>query len=185
MKSIIIIIFLIFSLAPSVGWAQHNHSNDQAEPQFTEVPKSFKQQLSNVLDNYLKLKDALVKSNEEQSEAAAKETLIALNAVDMKLLTGEAHIKWMKQQMSIKNNLNGIIQMKGLEMKRSHFSIVSEKLSAAIQSFGIDKTEEVYVDFCPMANNSSGAYWLSTEKDIENPYFGDSMLKCGSIKATL
>jgi Cu(I)/Ag(I) efflux system membrane fusion protein len=32
-----------------------------------------------------------------------------------------------------------------------------------------------------MANNNKGAIWLSAEKNIFNPYFGDSMLRCGSI----
>jgi Cu(I)/Ag(I) efflux system membrane fusion protein len=32
-----------------------------------------------------------------------------------------------------------------------------------------------------MANNNNGAIWLSTEKDIKNPYYGDDMLTCGSV----
>jgi hypothetical protein len=36
-----------------------------------------------------------------------------------------------------------------------------------------------------MVNNNQGAFWLSNEKEIKNPYFGDMMLKCGSIKETL
>jgi Cu(I)/Ag(I) efflux system membrane fusion protein len=32
-----------------------------------------------------------------------------------------------------------------------------------------------------MANNNSGADWLSLEKVIKNPYFGDKMLTCGSV----
>jgi len=40
----------------------------------------------------------------------------------------------------------------------------------------------LYLEYCPMANNNTGAYWLSNEKEIKNPYFGDKMLKCGSVK---
>ena len=43
----------------------------------------------------------------------------------------------------------------------------------------------VYYQFCPMAFNEKGAFWLSTTKEISNPYFGDQMLTCGEIKETL
>jgi Cu(I)/Ag(I) efflux system membrane fusion protein len=32
-----------------------------------------------------------------------------------------------------------------------------------------------------MANNNKGAVWLSAEKDIMNPYYGDAMLTCGNV----
>ena len=36
-----------------------------------------------------------------------------------------------------------------------------------------------------MAGNDKGAYWLSKESKIKNPYFGDEMLTCGSVKETI
>ena len=46
-------------------------------------------------------------------------------------------------------------------------------------------TGEIYVDYCPMAMNDKGAYWLSNRKDIRNPYFGDKLMTCGEVKETL
>ena len=40
---------------------------------------------------------------------------------------------------------------------------------------------EVYLEYCPMAKAS----WLSSEKEISNPYLGNKMLKCGSVKETI
>ena len=162
-----------------------NHSGHTAEPKNTEAQDAFKKQLADVLAEYLVLKDALVASDEFKAESAAKETLKALDAVDMSLLKDDAHMKWMSQLKTIKSNLNGIVQMKGIEMKRSHFSLVSENLSSAVTSFGIESDETVYIDYCPMANNNKGAYWLSAEKEIRNPYLGDKMLSCGEVKQTI
>ncbi len=152
-----------------------------------ETPMDFKMQLGEVMDRYLMLKDAFVNSNEKEVEAAAKETLDALNKVDMTILKGDAHNTWMKLQKPIKDNLNGIIQMKGIEMKRSHFSIVTDKLLEAVKQFGIHNTEisALYIEFCPMAFDNDGAYWISESKEIKNPYFGDAMLGCGEIRETL
>ena len=153
----------------------------------TEIPMDFKMQLGEVVSSYLLLKDAFVDSNEKDVEAAAQKTLDALGKVDMTLLKGDAHNKWMKLQKPIQDNLKGIIQMKGIEMKRSHFSIVSDKLSDAIKAFGMHNTEtsELYIEFCPMAFDSRGAFWISETKEIKNPYFGSAMLTCGEVKETL
>ncbi len=141
-------------------------------------------QLGKVIDEYLKMKDAFVEGDENQITTLAEKTLKALDKVDMKLLKGDARNKWMKIEKSISDNLKGIIQMKGLEMKRSHFSIVSDKLTEAVETFGIHQTSALYLEFCPMAFDNKGAYWLSRDKEIKNPYFGDKMLTCGEVKKT-
>lgn len=152
-----------------------------------ETPMKFKIQLREVVNQYLQLKDSFVKSDEQTVEAVAKKTLTALKKVDMALLNGDAHMQWMKLQKPIEDNLNGIINMKGIKMKRSHFSIVSDKLLEAVDMFGLynDETSTLYLQFCPMAFNNEGAYWLSDKKEIRNPYFGDMMLKCGEVKRTI
>ena len=158
-----------------------NKSKNNAQ---VEVPMAFKKQLGSVVDEYLKMKDAFVKSDEKKAVETAKLTLEALNKVDMTLLKGDLHNKWMQLQKPIKDNLNGIIQMDGLEMKRRHFSVVSEKISEAIKVFGVMNNDvaELYYEFCPMAFDNEGAFWVSETREIFNPYFGDKMLKCGEVK---
>jgi Cu(I)/Ag(I) efflux system membrane fusion protein len=36
-----------------------------------------------------------------------------------------------------------------------------------------------------MAFGNSGADWLQADKSVANPYFGASMLRCGSVKSEL
>ncbi|NOX46957.1 MAG: DUF3347 domain-containing protein [Chlorobi bacterium] len=180
---IVIVSLFVFGMGSMMG--QHSHENNQGHKDgmnATETPEAFQKQLKEVVNEYLVLKDAFVASNEADAEAAATKTLAALDKVEMGLLKGDAHMEWMGQLKLIKSNLNGIVQMKGIEMKRSHFTSVSENLSAAIESFGVENEETIYLAYCPMANNREGAYWLSGEKEIRNPYFGDKMLKCGSVK---
>ena len=156
-----------------------------AVQQTSGVPEAFRQQLTVVVDHYLKLKDALVAGDEEQAKKAAEETLQALEKVNMGLLTGKNHNAWMEQLTPIKNNLKGIVRMDGVEMKREHFRIVSDHLAKAIKAFGIERQEPVYIEFCPMANNNKGAIWISQYQEIKNPYFGKKMLTCGEIKDTV
>ena len=146
---------------------------------------TFQAQLTSVVEKYVVLKDALVAGDEEKATKAARETLTALNKVDMHLLEGDEHMAWMKWQKPIRANLNGIVQMQGLEMKRSHFRIVSDNLTQAVQKFGVEEGKKIYVDFCPMTNNGEGGYWLSETKEIENPYYGKKMLTCGEVKEVI
>jgi len=75
--------------------------------------------------------------------------------------------------------------MKGIEMKRTHFITISEKLAEAVKIYGIDTSRELYLDFCPMADNNNGAVWISQFKEIKNPYFGEKMMTCGEVKETI
>jgi len=43
----------------------------------------------------------------------------------------------------------------------------------------------IYFQHCPMANDGKGADWLSKDKDIKNPYYGNQMLTCGKTVETL
>ena len=149
------------------------------------VPDKFKNQLGNIIKAYLKMKDSFVATDEAKVEKDTKFVLSELNKVDMGLLKGDAHSEWMKLKKPIKDNLNGIVRMKGIEMRRSHFSVVSDKLTKAIDLFGIKSNQPVYLEFCPMAFDDKGAFWISSDKEIKNPYFGDKMLKCGEVKREL
>jgi len=54
-----------------------------------------------------------------------------------------------------------------------------------LQTFGNSGNTPRYYQYCPMAFDNKGAYWISNETEIRNPYFGEKMLKCGENKDTL
>ena len=56
-------------------------------------------------------------------------------------------------------------------------------LIIAIETFGVN--EVVYSQYCSMADNNNGAYWLSEQEKVINPYFGEAMLTCGEIKQVI
>jgi hypothetical protein len=68
------------------------------------------------------------------------------------------------------------------EMRRA-FKIVTQAIEPMVKE--AIESGTVYKQYCPMAFNNTGAYWLSESKDIYNPYFGSKMLKCGRIDAEI
>lgn len=145
-----------------------------------EVKKEFKNQLNTVFNAYLKLKDALVKDNNNLAKNTANEIVKTITSVDMKLLTNpEAHNHWMVIQKEVLSSAKAITSS-NLEMQRSHFKHLSAHLIKAVKLFGVNQT--VYEQFCPMADDNKGAYWMSLNKDIKNPYLNADMRTCGEVK---
>jgi hypothetical protein len=162
-------ITLILVLGSWVAFAQHDHAgHDQDKAQTTATFKNTKLGVAYTL--YLKVKDALVASNADDAKKAAGELQKAL-----KDLKGSA------DALAAATKLAGA---NGLDEQRQLFSTVSNEMATLVKG-GQLSAGALYLEYCPMANGNEGAYWLSNEKQIKNPYFGDKMLKCGSVKETI
>ncbi len=148
-----------------------------------EVSKTFQKQLKEVYNNYIDLKNALVKEASKDVVKASQLLLDKLLAVDMKLVKNEAHNNWGTLEKEIKSSATVISKSKDIKEQRNHFKVLSSYIIKAVQLFGVN--EKVYVEFCPMADNNNGAYWLSKEEKVINPYFGEAMLTCGEVKQVI
>jgi Cu(I)/Ag(I) efflux system membrane fusion protein len=147
----------------------------------TKVSIDFQNQLKIVFNDYIKLKDALVKDDSKNVSLESKKLLLDLSRVNMKLLKdNKTHNHWMLLEKRIKTAANSISNTSKIKVQRAYFKNLSSDLTNAIEVFGIN--EKVYHQFCPMADNNNGAYWLSKEEKVFNPYFGDAMLSCGEVK---
>ncbi len=156
---------------------------DVTAPQF-EVDDTFRKQLEGVFINYVALKEALVASDAEKTQQKASETSQALADADMALLTGAAHNDWMHYLGEMEQSLNTIKSESEIEAQREAFSTLSDNLYKSIKAFGLAGST-AYYEYCPMAFDDKGAYWLSDASKIRNPYFGDKMLSCGEVKEKL
>lgn len=76
------------------------------------------------------------------------------------------------------------IDDKTCEKQRIAFEQVSISVYGLANKAGL-KNAKIYHQYCPMAFNDKGAYWLSEESEIKNPYFGKKMLECGEVTDSL
>lgn len=152
----------------------------------SKIDKKFQQQLGKVVTEYIKLKDAFADDNTTLAQKEAKNVKNALENVDMLLLLGDSHNVWMKALKPLKAASNKIQNSKEIGIQREALLIIGKQLSDAIGTLGIETEngQALYLEFCPMADNDKGGYWLSYDKEIKNPYYGKAMLTCGEIKAT-
>ena len=133
---------------------------------------------------HLVLKDKLVATDPLQAAEAAQEMNQALTIVDMTLVKNDAHLFWMEKLNVLEAHSKKIVELMEVELQRQQFDFLSQAIIGTVKAFGVPQ-DVFYVQHCPMANNDRGADWLSREKEIRNPYFGDKMLTCGLVTDTI
>ena len=169
---------LVMALAISFSAALTSCSNAQVNDQETSIELSVsstemsKEQAQKALLAYMEIKQALVQTNAELASTEALK-LVAVLSESIDELAGK-----------IRLDAERIAETKDAELQRDHFNTLSENIYAMVKVTGAN-TEDVYRQYCPMAFDNEGAYWLSSEKEVNNPYFGNMMLHCGSVKETI
>ena len=147
----------------------------------SDINPIFKTQLTDVYNAYLKMNDAFVDSDAEAVASEANKVIKAINSVDMALLKGDGHMAWMDQLEILNNTISEISKLNDIEKQRHQYIQFNLAFYKSIKMFGLENTT-AYFQYCPMANNDKGAYWMSNIEDIRNPYFGDMMMSCGEVK---
>lgn len=124
--------------------------------------------LAALLPHYRELAAALASDSLEDAQKAARataEAAMASGVHDIHSLANEAG------------------EAVSIEDIRKRFDQLSEILIGSLETHSAPG-EDLYLAFCPMAFGNRGARWLQWNDDILNPYFGDMMLKCGTIEKT-
>ena len=168
-------------MQPEAGDAPSEPQEAPDEQQrFTAAPQ-FQEQLARVYNAYLQLQEALAGDDPAAAKTAASAAKVALEAVDMELLQGEAHMAWMPVAKDMGESLTAIAAAPDLAAMRPPFETLSERLLGAIRQYGLKDAAPAYLAHCPMALDGKGANWLQSAPKISNPYFGAAMPGCGNI----
>jgi hypothetical protein len=145
------------------------HEDHQATAPATPV-KLKDEKVNGIYQHYVHLTTALI--NSDSAEAKVAGTAIAEST------------KEVPNTAAIADNAQKIAAASTLAAQRELYALLSNDVITLVKSSGLS-SGELYVDYCPMANNDKGANWLSAAKDIKNPYFGDEMLSCGEVQETI
>lgn len=134
---------------------------------------------SPLLTNYYSIKNALVKSDAASAAKGSNNFVTAIVGLDAKTLSAEEQTAFNDTQEKLLGFAKTVSANKDLEKQRAAFQGLSDNMITLVKATKFEG--EIYVDYCPMKKAS----WLSGDKPIKNPYYGSSMLACGTIKETL
>jgi len=130
---------------------------------------------------YIQLKDALVNSDASDSKKVAAMLYKHLKGVPSTIEKADLRERWMSRQDLAENAAEKLSNTEDLKDQREAFEEVSKAFIFWLRHFEI-KFDTIYLQYCPMAFDFDGADWISTQEEIRNPYFGDEMLKCGTVE---
>ncbi|NIM65840.1 MAG: DUF3347 domain-containing protein [Candidatus Latescibacteria bacterium] len=138
-----------------------------------------------VYNQYFDVQMALAKDDLEGATKAGTRLITAIKSVNISVFSRSGHGRWMELSKKLTKHADRISSAKDIKVARDGFFYLSEATIDLHQSFGHAGKEDYYLTHCPMAREGDGAYWLQTENIVWNSFYGESMLRCGSIKETL
>ncbi|MEQ8877979.1 MAG: DUF3347 domain-containing protein [Cyclobacteriaceae bacterium] len=158
---------LIFGLALAISSCSSTKKEEKTETKEVVEVKTTTQ--SGAISDYISLKDALVQTDASAAKVAAA-----------KFAESASNEKWGAEILEAAKT---IASSDDVEAQRVAFKTVTDGLIEILKTNATN--DGVYVQYCPMALDNTGASWLSTSDQIRNPYFGDKMLKCGKVTEEL
>jgi len=161
--------------------SQHDHSSMQMSMDKSDNDKhQHSQHLSSLSFSYLKLKNALTNDHFAKAQKHLEDFKTEVLQSDAMNDHPEHSAMHDRHHRSMAEAVQNAANAKSLEQLRNAFILISDNLIKAIQNQNF-KDQELFIQYCPMADDGKGAKWLSTSRKIKNPYFGQQMLSCGEI----
>ena len=164
------------------SFGQHDHSSHQSRTtnpkadtttNATVIDGSSQRQLSQLLSSYYNIKNALVTGDANSAASNADLFLKTANTIDFKVMS-EGNVQILSK------DAGKISSTKDLKKQREYFVDLSSNIATVAKTLKLGN-QPIYLQFCPMKK----AAWLSSDKQIRNPYYGSSMLTCGEVTETL
>ncbi|MGI9527618.1 MAG: DUF3347 domain-containing protein [Weeksellaceae bacterium] len=133
-----------------------------------------------ILSDYFNLKNALVADDTKKAAQAGSKLVVSLKAFDTDSYSKE-------NQEELEDIIEDAVEHaehiseSAIDHQREHFKTLSKDITDLVAITGTKNT--LYQQFCPMYDK--GSAWLSTSKEVKNPYYGSRMLKCGKVQKTI
>lgn len=184
-KLIAIVTIAAFAACGTEDKPAEEIQKDQPLTQSANNP-AFNTSFAELLSDYYHVKDALVLSNDTLAIKATTRLVTQADKFDLSNFKADTNITDMAKGylQTIVAEGKALAGEANIEGKRKSFQMISDSFYDLIRTVRYDQAV-VYHQFCPMAFNDDGAYWLSQTRDIKNPYFGKKMLSCGEVKDSL
>jgi hypothetical protein len=158
MKKMFLLVAFMATAMVQTGFAQNNHAA-------VHTPA--------LLTAYYDVKDALVAGDAALAASKAGQLVKAINSTDAQILPKASKDSLLADAAKIAGD-------KDLKNQRACFSGLSNQMIALVKTTKLS-AEPIYQQYCPMKKSS----WLSNEKAIKNPYYGNAMLTCGKVTETI
>ena len=135
---------------------------------------SFDETMNEITVEYIKIKDTLINDKTENVNENAKTIFMLTKKLDSSKVMGEHKEHFTDIPTKISVAAKELSKAKDIKAMRKAFNDLSKPMAMWATMM---KPAGINVAYCPMYKAS----WLQSGKEIRNPYYGASMMKCGEI----
>ena len=154
---------------------------EQASSGAIDLPPSAAVTLAPVVSAYLSVQVALADDDLPQSVKAAEALIRSVTQVKLSR-PSDAVAAWAPIAEALRVHARHVVRAGDLEGARQGFEPLSEAVIRLLATFGNPLDGPVRLAHCPMAAGSEGAQWVQQGAEVDNSYFGASMLTCGEVR---
>ncbi|MCP4264988.1 MAG: DUF3347 domain-containing protein [Candidatus Brocadiaceae bacterium] len=171
-----------------IEYKESHKKQYQNEHRYTILDTTREQELKgatrNMLENYYNVSAKLTNDSIKGVDGSLE--MIINNAKKIKDIDFKIPEEPLRRLKEIAGNISdSAIEMKGVEIEkvRNGLKGLSQLMINYLKELNrkLKGDAKTYIYYCPMADAS----WLQNNEGTRNPYYGSSMLKCGSVKEEL
>lgn len=147
---------------------------------------AFNQSFENLLTAYLQLKDQLVAEKDSGIAQSTRALVLASDSLQLSELQADSNLVQTAFSYSdgISSEAQGLLGENNLLSKRRSFQMISDQLYDLIRTVQYQQ-KPMYRFYCSKAFEDQGAYWISDQKALANPYQPNLKPICAEIKDTI
>ena len=139
--------------------------------------KALRDSLNDFIDYYFEIQNKLIIDKFDGVIVLTADMLGELEYADYSELNKQELQAWNETQEIVISALTHLKETESIEAYREKFKLVSKIIIGVVNKIGHTKSK-IYSMYCSMADG----HWMQIQKDIKNPYYGESMLRCGEVK---
>lgn len=188
MKINLICLFLLFSFACQQPSQKEGISGNNGKKmlQTSANSSAFNQSFDSLLIAYLQLKDQLGAEKDSGIAQATRALILASDSLKLSELKADDDLVQTAFSYSdgISSEAQGLLGENNILSKRRSFQMISDQLFDLIRTVQYSQ-KLLYRFYCDKAFEDQGAYWISDQNSMNNPYQPMSKAPCGEIKDTI
>jgi hypothetical protein len=183
-----ICIFLFFRFCSNKPEQEKVVEQKPAPLNVSQNSGAFNESFSRLLQSYFSLKNAFTIADTSKVNSAAVQLLQNTDGLNINEIQGDTSGMIRETAKSFATNISGSAKTlageNNIEDKLREFNMITDALWSLTRTVKFDG-QKIYYQFCPMALDNMGGYWLSDKIDSGNPYMRDQSKTCSEVNDSL
>lgn len=135
-------------------------------------PKQLRDNINNIFDRYIRLKNELVEGDASEAQKQANELINNLHKAESEGGSEATGSQWKSLSGAVEKSAKDIENSNNIDNQRVLFSDLTDKMLALVKQYGLSG-KTIYLLECDKALTGKGGKWLTDSKNTDNPYYGE------------